>query len=59
METFDAYVKVNVSVVGFLVNLIIVVEKKKDVLVKFGKEVGFYVFMGNFLNLLVDKRREN
>merc|ERR1712216_76474 len=34
-------------------------EKKKDVLAKLGKEAGFHAFTGNFLNLLVDKRREN
>merc|ERR1712205_254649 len=49
METLDAYVKANA----------IVAEKKKDVLAKLGKEAGFHAFTGNFLNLLVDKRREN
>merc|ERR1712205_299936 len=59
METLDAYVKANASVAGFLANPTIVAEKKKDVLAKLGKEAGFHAFTGNFLNLLVDKRREN
>jgi F-type H+-transporting ATPase subunit delta len=59
METLDAYVKANASVAGFLANPTIVSEKKKDVLAKIGKEAGFHAFTTNFLNLLVDKKREN
>lgn len=59
METLDAYVKANASVAGFLANPTIVADKKKDVLAKLGKEAGFHAFTSNFLNLLVDKRREN
>ena len=59
METLDAYVKANASVQGFLSNPTIVPEKKKEILKKIGKEAGFHNFTSNFLNLLVDKRREN
>merc|ERR1712205_110499 len=33
--------------------------KRRRILAKLGKEAGFHAFTGNFLNLLVDKRREN
>jgi hypothetical protein len=59
METLDAYVKANAAVAGFLANPTMAVEKKKDILAKLGKEAGFHAFTSNFLNLLVDKKREN
>lgn len=59
METLDAYVKANAAVAGFLANPTMAVDKKKDILAKLGKEAGFHAFTSNFLNLLVDKKREN
>jgi len=59
METLDSYVKSNASVAGFLANPTVVPEKKKEILAKIGKEAGFHSYTNNFLNLLVDKRREN
>ena len=59
METLDAYVKANAAVAGFLANPTMATEKKKDILAKLGKEAGFHAFTSNFLNLLVDKKREN
>jgi len=59
METLNSYVTANASVAGFLANPTMAVEKKKDILAKLAKEAGFHPFTSNFLNLLVDKRREN
>ena len=59
METLDAYVKANASVAGFLANPTIEMEKKKDVLGKIARRAGFHAASLNFLNLLVDKKRES
>lgn len=57
MDAFQSMLKDSPDIMEFLVNPVVVEDKKKEMLASVAKEVGFNPYTVNFFNLLLDSNR--